>query len=123
MKCIVTAGPTYEPVDEVRRLTNFSTGRLGTRLANRLRADGHSTTLLLGHYATFREADAGVTVIPFTTTQSLLELLEAAARDAEEPVGAVFHAAAVSDFLRCRALPAGLRGPDGAGLRPQDPDP
>jgi phosphopantothenoylcysteine synthetase/decarboxylase len=34
MNCIVTAGPTYEPLDEVRRLTNFSTGRLGTELAN-----------------------------------------------------------------------------------------
>ncbi|MBT5709155.1 MAG: hypothetical protein HOI66_22775, partial [Verrucomicrobia bacterium] len=29
MKAIVTVGPTYEPLDEVRRLTNHSTGRLG----------------------------------------------------------------------------------------------
>ena len=36
MNCIVTCGPTYEPLDEVRRLTNFSTGRLGTELANYL---------------------------------------------------------------------------------------
>ena len=33
MRCIVTAGPTYESLDEVRRLTNFSTGRLGAQLA------------------------------------------------------------------------------------------
>ena len=38
MRCIVTAGPTYEPLDEVRRLTNFSTGRLGIELANFLTA-------------------------------------------------------------------------------------
>jgi hypothetical protein len=29
MHCIVTTGPTAEPLDEVRRLTNASTGRLG----------------------------------------------------------------------------------------------
>ena len=38
MNCIVTAGPTFEPLDDVRRLTNFSTGRLGTELANFLAA-------------------------------------------------------------------------------------
>ena len=37
MNCIVTAGPTYEPMDNVRRLTNFSTGKLGTELANFLK--------------------------------------------------------------------------------------
>ena len=40
MKCIVTAGPTYEPLDKVRRLTNFSTGQLGTELANHLAGQG-----------------------------------------------------------------------------------
>ena len=45
MNCIVTAGPTYEPLDEVRRLTNSSTGRLGSELANYLTARGHRVTL------------------------------------------------------------------------------
>ena len=36
MHCIVTAGPTHEPIDKVRRLTNHSTGRLGTGLAKHL---------------------------------------------------------------------------------------
>jgi phosphopantothenoylcysteine synthetase/decarboxylase len=48
MNCIVTAGPTYEPLDDVRRLTNFSTGRLGTELANFLAARGHKVILLIG---------------------------------------------------------------------------
>ena len=48
MRCIVTAGPTFEPLDEVRRLTNFSTGRLGTELANFLQAAGGDVSLLLG---------------------------------------------------------------------------
>jgi phosphopantothenoylcysteine synthetase/decarboxylase len=29
MKVIVTSGPGYEPIDEVRRITNFLTGELG----------------------------------------------------------------------------------------------
>ena len=29
MKCVVTAGPTYEELDDVRGLTNFSTGSAG----------------------------------------------------------------------------------------------
>lgn len=32
-KVIVTFGPAYEPVDEVRRITNFSTGELGSTLS------------------------------------------------------------------------------------------
>src|SRR5687768_14363623 len=36
VNCVITAGPTYEPLDEVRRLTNFSTGRLGSELATYL---------------------------------------------------------------------------------------
>ena len=53
MNCIVTAGPTFEPLDDVRRLTNFSTGRLGTELANFLAARGHKVTLLIGETATY----------------------------------------------------------------------
>ena len=59
MNCIVTAGPTYEPLDDVRRLTNFSTGRLGTELANFLAARGHQVTLLIGAQATLRRRAAG----------------------------------------------------------------
>ena len=53
MKCIVTAGPTYEPLDQVRRLTNFSTGRLGAGLAEYLVRRGHEVTLLLGELSTW----------------------------------------------------------------------
>jgi phosphopantothenoylcysteine decarboxylase/phosphopantothenate--cysteine ligase len=95
MHCVVTAGPTYEPLDNVRRLTNFSTGRLGTELANALTAKGHSVTLLLGEHATYRaECQAG-TLETFTTTADLEARLRALGN---RSVGAVFHAAAVSDF-------------------------
>jgi phosphopantothenate---cysteine ligase (CTP) len=95
MHCIVTAGPTYEPLDKVRRLTNFSTGRLGSELVNFLASKGHSVTLLIGQQATYRGERRANRVETFTTTASLRELLQA---QADRPADAVFHAAAVSDF-------------------------
>ena len=64
MNCVITAGPTYEPLDDVRRLTNFSTGRLGTELANFLVAGGHNVTLLTGVQATWPGPREAQTVIP-----------------------------------------------------------
>ncbi len=101
MNCVVTAGPTYEPLDEVRRLTNFSTGRLGTQLANHLAEAGHEVTLLLSQTATFRAASPRVRVREFTTTQSLFDLLREMGETgplAGSARGAVFHAAAASDY-------------------------
>src|ERR1035437_2587429 len=95
MQCIVTAGPTYEPLDGVRRLTNFSTGRLGSELVNYLTACGHEATLLIGQQATYRVERHAWRTETFTTTANLRERLQALADPA---VAAVFHAAAVSDF-------------------------
>jgi len=95
MRCVVTAGPTYEPLDDVRRLTNMSTGRLGSELAGFLTGCGHEVTLLLGEQATWAGERRAQVVARFTTTGDLRERLRALAR---QSVGAVFHAAAVSDF-------------------------
>lgn len=95
MHFVVTAGPTIEPLDQVRRLTNFSTGRLGTELAFYMAQRGHQVTLLLSEQAVHRGSLQGVDVIPFTTTASLREALADAGT---VKVDAVFHAAAVCDF-------------------------
>jgi len=99
MHCIVTAGPTYEPIDQVRRLTNHSTGRLGTGLAKRLADDGHEVTLLRGRLATHTDRPEGIELQEFTTTADLAEKLERLAK-----ANAVFHAAAVSDFAAGQAF-------------------
>ncbi len=95
MNCIVTAGPTAEPLDEVRRLTNFSTGRLGTELASYLSARGHRVILLKGSLSVYAGLGAAVELITFTSTTDLRERLRALASPA---IDAIFHAAAVSDF-------------------------
>jgi phosphopantothenoylcysteine decarboxylase/phosphopantothenate--cysteine ligase len=95
MNCIVTAGPTFEPLDDVRRLTNFSTGRLGTELANYLTARGHKVTLLIGESATYAGERRAHSVKTFSTTTNLRAKLKAFSG---KKVDAIFHAAAVSDF-------------------------
>jgi phosphopantothenate---cysteine ligase (CTP) len=108
MKCLVTAGPTFEPLDDVRRLTNFSTGRLGSELVNALAAAGHEVILLIGQQATWRGERNAAHIETFTTTASLRDKLSAFATP---DVRAVFHAAAVSDFSFGQVW---MRGQDGA---------
>jgi len=95
MNCIVTAGPTFEPLDDVRRLTNFSTGRLGTELANYLADRGHTVTLLIGQSATWPGERRAQSVKIFTSTRNLRARLKVFSG---RKVDAIFHAAAVSDF-------------------------
>lgn len=95
MRCLVTAGPTFEPLDEVRRLTNFSTGRLGCGLATALKQGGHEVCLLLSEMAAATPDPLAAEIRRFTTTHSLREQLAALAG---QDFHAVFHAAAVSDF-------------------------
>lgn len=96
MNCVVTAGPTYEPLDAARRLTNFSTGKLGSELAAFLVMRGHHVTLLVGQQASYVAERRAQVVDTFTTTANLRLKLEALGG---RSVDAVFHAAAVSDFL------------------------
>jgi phosphopantothenate---cysteine ligase (CTP) len=96
MNCIVTAGPTYETLDRVRRLTNFSTGRLGIELANFLTSKGHDVTLLVGELATCATERKAQRIETFSTSAELREWLQSLA---SQSVQGVFHAAAVGDFM------------------------
>ena len=81
-----------QAIDEVRRLTNHSASHQhgGQALAN----EGHGV-ILLQAAATHTNRRCGTET--FTTTDDLAEKLERLAKQQPE-VGAVFHAAAVSDF-------------------------
>ncbi|MFA4985870.1 MAG: phosphopantothenoylcysteine decarboxylase [Candidatus Brocadiia bacterium] len=48
MNIIITAGPTVEPIDDVRCITNFSSGKMGVALAESAIARGHSVTMICG---------------------------------------------------------------------------
>jgi phosphopantothenoylcysteine decarboxylase/phosphopantothenate--cysteine ligase len=117
MRCIVTAGPTWEPLDRARRLTNFSTGRLGGELANALLLAGHEVELFLSETALWRQPLAALTLHSFSTTASLASAIES--RATPDRV-AFFHAAAVSDFQAGARV---QRGPDGALVPVQEGKP
>ncbi len=95
MHCLVTAGATIEPIDEVRLLTNRSTGRLGCMLADALSQANHKVTLLLSESAQKRPSSKDIQIHPFTTTDSLQRQI---IDKSKTEVAAFFHVAAVSDF-------------------------
>lgn len=96
-RVVVTCGPSYEPIDEVRRITNHSTGKLGIELSNLLAARGWSVVCLKGVGATHPvPLSPGVQRLPFSTNDHLLERLAALSKDGD--VVAVFQAAALCDF-------------------------
>ena len=96
MRILLTCGPSYEPIDDVRRITNFSTGALGVRLAAVLAEAGHDVTCFKGVGATTHDRAGAAKVVPFSTNDDLLARLAAVER--REDVGAFLHVAALADF-------------------------
>ena len=92
MRVVITGGPSSEPIDKVRAITNRSTGELAVTLAECFARAGHQVTLFLGQGAIFRQTGA----VAFERNEDLDALLEGV----EEParVDLVLHAAALSDF-------------------------
>ena len=96
MRIVITSGPSYEPLDKVRRLSNFSTGELGTLLAEGFAEAGHRVACFRGVASTFAAPMWPVEVVPFTTNSDLVAGLQAL--PAREEISMVFHAAALCDF-------------------------
>jgi phosphopantothenoylcysteine decarboxylase/phosphopantothenate--cysteine ligase len=94
LRVLITSGGTVEPIDDVRVLTNISTGETGARMARQFAAGGHEVLLLRATGA--RPAADGVQEETFTTFRELDAALTRllAAHDFD----AVVHVAAVSDF-------------------------
>ncbi len=109
-RALVTSGPTREPIDPVRFLSNRSSGRQGHAIARALAADGAATTLVTG--PTDLPDPAGVSVVRVETAEEMLAACEAAL-----PVDVCVCAAAVSDWRA--AIPAEQKiKKDGAGAPP-----
>ena len=91
-RILVTAGPTQEPFDPVRFITNYSSGKMGYALAVMARRRGAEVTLISG--PTALSAPRGVAFIPVTTA---LEMRDAVMADVKRAT-VVIKAAAVSDY-------------------------
>jgi phosphopantothenoylcysteine decarboxylase/phosphopantothenate--cysteine ligase len=91
VKALVTAGPTQEPLDPVRFLSNYSSGKQGYAIAKALTEAGAATTLVSGpvEIAPPRHAK----LVKVTTAREML-----AACEAELPVDVAIFTAAVADW-------------------------
>ena len=80
---LVTCGPAYEPIDGVRRITNQSTGEIGTILSETLSASGFEVLCLRGEMAgASRPEPTNAKVLAFSTNASLMTILGKAADSA-----------------------------------------
>jgi phosphopantothenoylcysteine decarboxylase / phosphopantothenate---cysteine ligase len=90
-RALVTSGPTREPIDPVRYISNRSSGRQGHVIAETLALFGATTTLVSG--PTSLADPPGVTVVPIETAVEMLAACEAAL-----PVDVAVCVAAVGDW-------------------------
>lgn len=89
---LITAGPTFEPIDPVRGLTNLSSGKMGYALARAAKEAGAEVILVSGPVCL--DTPAGVERISVTTGQEMLVAVMARVKDAQ----LFISAAAVADF-------------------------
>jgi len=92
-RLLITAGPTQEPIDDVRFIGNRSSGRLGAALADAAAESGWDVTLLLGPGAV-EPSHTALSLVRFQTTADL----QAALAEHAPRCDALVMAAAVADY-------------------------
>ncbi|MHC4661440.1 MAG: phosphopantothenoylcysteine decarboxylase domain-containing protein [Planctomycetota bacterium] len=92
MKIIVTAGPTREQIDNVRFISNLSSGRMGYEIARIAGESGHDVILVSGPSTI--EPPLGVDFVPVTSAAGMAEAVKSRFNDCD----AVVMAAAVADY-------------------------
>ena len=90
---LVTAGPTYEKIDPVRFIGNYSTGKMGYAIANELAACGAKVTLVSGP-VNIKNVNPEINVIPTESAQ----LMHSQCMDIFPSVDGAVMCAAVADF-------------------------
>ncbi len=92
-KAIVTAGPTYEPIDPVRFIGNHSSGKMGFAIAIELYKRGASVSLIMGPTQQNFSAN-GIEMIKVTTAEEMFTVSNRLFKSADIAV----MAAAVADY-------------------------
>ena len=92
MRLLITAGPTREPIDPVRFLSNRSSGRMGYALAEAALAAGHEVLLISGPVAI--PAPSGIQTIHVETAREMFD----AVRTHLPGCHAAIFSAAVADY-------------------------
>lgn len=92
MKVLVTAGPTQEPIDPVRYITNHSSGKMGYSIAKACMLRGADVTLVTGK--TSLTPPMFVDVVPVTSAKDMYD----AVTSRSEEMDIIIKAAAVADY-------------------------
>jgi phosphopantothenoylcysteine synthetase/decarboxylase len=96
MKILITAGGTQERIDQIRCITNMSTGQTALGIAQYLHGEGYREIIFV-HAARAQPMSGALENIPFVSSfdleSKLKETLQA------HDVDVIIHAAAVSDFV------------------------
>ena len=100
---MVTAGPSREALDPVRYISNRSSGKMGYAIAKAAQKRGAEVTLLSGPVAI--EAPQGVKLVPFTTTQELLDRASELAQEQD----LLIQAAAPADYRAKEIAPQKIK--------------
>jgi phosphopantothenoylcysteine decarboxylase/phosphopantothenate--cysteine ligase len=108
-RALVTSGPTHEPIDPVRFIGNFSSGKQGHAIARALALAGAETTLITG--PTHEPAPPGVTVKHVMTASEMLQETMSGL-----PADIVVCAAAVADWRPETVAPEKIKK---TGTQPQ----
>ncbi len=122
-RVLITAGPTFEPIDPVRGITNLSSGKMGYAIARACRHAGAEVTMVSG--PTGLTTPRGVQRIDVMTARQMADAVDAAL--ARAPRTDLFIAvAAVADWRVANASPRKLKKTEG-GAAPalefeQNPD-
>jgi phosphopantothenoylcysteine decarboxylase/phosphopantothenate--cysteine ligase len=106
-RVLVTAGPTFEPIDAVRFVGNRSSGKMGFLVADEAARRGASVGLVSG--PTHRSDPPGVEVVRVETAEEMREAVLARFEDAD----AVVKAAAVSDWRPKERVESKLKKEEG----------
>jgi phosphopantothenoylcysteine decarboxylase/phosphopantothenate--cysteine ligase len=112
IRVLVSAGPTREPIDPVRFISNRSTGRMGYALARRAADRGADVTLVSGPVELERPAD--MAVIDVVTAREMNNAVQAALPDSDW----LLMSAAVADFAPSSAQENKIKksGKDGMSI-------
>ena len=97
-KLLVTAGPTYEKIDPVRFIGNYSSGKMGYAIANEAAARGAEVVLISGPVGDSLQVHPGVKLVK---VESAVQMLEAAA-EAFQTADIAILSAAVADYRPAR---------------------
>ena len=92
---MITAGPTWVPIDDVRVISNIATGSTGILLAEQFLKQGAKVTLLFGPAPKSCCIDKKIRCLKFNYFEELLGLIK---KELKTKYDIIIHSAAVSDY-------------------------